>query len=62
MLGDTELSIDERIKVMVDWHWRVGFVRFERYWQSFYLEQPGKVTWMWEGLLARPTSGEVKPG
>ncbi len=37
LLGGTELHIDERIEVLVVGAWRVGYVRFERHWQGYYI-------------------------
>ena len=60
MCGDAELHIGDRIEVLDGGEWRVGVVKFDRHWQSFYIELPGKTIWMWEGLPARPALH--KPG
>ncbi len=60
LLGGTELRVDEWIEVLDGGEWRAGYVRFERHWRGYFIGQPSRYLWQWDGLPARripPTLG-----
>ena len=53
LLGAIELHEGDHIEVQHHGVWHTGVVRFERHWQSFYIQLPDVAIWMWEGMPAR---------